>query len=661
MAVQSLGYLAGGREPAERRGRRTTTANQGHNVAYRAKVSPARPRRQAVILAVSRRRCSAPPNSAQPGTAARPPEKLFGVGPDKSLDRGNLDVVGVEPVGVPATPRCSPGRRQFAHDSPVGPLLPTCPGGEDVTTAAPSDLEFGAFSDEAPWSVDPAHLTWRERLDQVRTDTRAEVPSLLRRRRLPPGTRVIGVIALIGEAVAGWYASERRGGQSVSRAGLSRRLRQAFEQLGPTYIKLGQIISAGEGIFPEELVQEFRMLRDRVPAEPFEAVRRVLEADLGRPLEEVFSTFDRQPLAAASIAQVHAATLVTGEAVVVKVQRPQVASLVRRDLAAMSWIAPVLVGRIPVTALANPPALVEVFAETIVEELDFRLEADSMLDIAAILAETGQRSIVVPRPHPELVTRRVLVMERLDGFAWDDVAGMRAAGIDTSAVLRAGMVAFVEGAVLYGVFHGDLHGGNLLVQPDGRVALLDYGITGRLDPRGRRAFLRLVVGGTVNDIRMQLEALRDLGALPPDADLDVVIHDLGLDRPVKDPTTMTPDELVTELREVTRALLGYGARLPKELMLFVKDALFLNGAIATLAPDVDLFAEVTHVATYLATHHGQHIAGEIGIDPRSMDVDLDGMRASMGLGPEVKTLTFRDLQQRRDTILRRMGEHRAQR
>lgn len=530
-----------------------------------------------------------------------------------------------------------------------------------MTTAATSDLEFGSFSDRGPWSVDPARLPWRQGLDQVRRDTRSEVPSLLRRRGLPPGTRVVGVVALIGEALAGWYATDRRAGKGPSRAGLSRRLRQAFERLGPTYIKLGQIISAGEGIFPEELVGEFRLLRDRVPAEPFDAVRQVVEADLGRPLEEVFSTFERTPLAAASIAQVHAATLLTGEPVVVKVQRPQIDALVRRDLAAMSWIAPILVGRIPVTALANPPALVEVFAETIVEELDFRLEADSMLDIAAILAETGQRSIVVPRPHPEVVTRRVLVMERLAGFAWDDVDAMRAAGIDTAAVLRAGMVAFVEGAVIYGVFHGDLHGGNLLVQTDGRVALLDYGITGRLDASGRRAFTRLVIGATVNDIRMQLDALRDLGALPPDADLEVVIRDLGLEGPVKDPTTMTPEQLVTELREITRALLGYGARLPKELMLFVKDALFLNGAIATLAPDVDLFAEITHVATYLATNHGQRIAGEVGVDPRSMEVDLDGMRAAMGLGPDVKTLTFQDLQQRRDTILRRMGEYGAER
>ena len=114
-----------------------------------------------------------------------------------------------------------------------------------------------------------------------------------------------------------------------------------------------------------------------------------------------------------------------------KVQRPQVATLVRQDLQAMSWLAPHLVGRIPIAALANPPALVELFAETITEELDFRLEAENMLDIARVLAELGQRGYVVPRPHPKLVTRRVLVMERLSGFGFDDVESMQGAGIDT--------------------------------------------------------------------------------------------------------------------------------------------------------------------------------------------------------------------------------------
>ena len=433
--------------------------------------------------------------------------------------------------------------------------------------------------------------------------------------------------------------------------------------LGPTYIKLGQILSSGEGIFPEELVSEFKLLRDQVPAEPYGTVRRIVEDDLGRPLEAVFSDFTRQPIAAASIAQVHGATLHPdihpggGREVVVKVQRPTVASLVRRDLAVMSWIAPALVGRIPVTALANPPALVDLFAETIVEELDFRLEAQNMLDIARILAETDQRALVVPRPHPDLVTRRVLVMERLDGFSFDDVAGMKAAGIDTSAVVRAGMVAFLEGSMLFGVFHGDLHGGNLFVQPDGRVALLDYGITGRLDEPRRLAFLRLLMGATGNDIRTQMAALRDLGALPPDTDIEAVIRDLDLEGPVKDPTQMSADELTGEIREITKRLLAYGARLPKELMLFIKDMLFFDNALATLAPDVNIFDEIAHVANYFAVHHGERIAADVGIDPRGLPVDLSGMKASFGLTSDVESLTYRDLQQRRETIRRRMEEH----
>ncbi|MHB1928673.1 MAG: ABC1 kinase family protein [Acidimicrobiales bacterium] len=527
----------------------------------------------------------------------------------------------------------------------------------------PADLAQGAFSDDAPWLVVPEELRWRVGAGALRARVAAQVPPLLRRRRLPPLRRVLRTGLELGAALVLWRLVERRaarrlGRPELSRAGVSRRLRRAFERLGPTYIKLGQIISSGEGLFPVELVGEFKLLRDRVPPESFEDVRAVVEDELGRPLEAVFSSFEREPVAAASIAQVHTATLRTGERVVVKVQRPAVTTAVRRDLEAMSWIAPALIGRIPVAALANPPALVELFAETITEELDFRLEADNMLDVARVLAETNQRSVVVPRPHPELVTRRVLVMERLGGFAFDDVHGMRAAGIDTEAVVRALIISFLEGAVLHGVFHGDLHGGNLFVQADGRVALLDYGITGRLDEARRLAFLRMLMGGSINDPRMQLGALRDLGALPPDTDLEAVVRDLGLDETPKDPTTMSPEDLLHEVREVTRRLLEYGARFPKVLMLFVKDLLFIDGALATLAPDVDLFAEIMQIATYFTLRHGERIAGDIGIDPRANPVDLEGVRAAVGVSSDVDRLTYRELQARRELIRRRMEDHR---
>ncbi len=435
----------------------------------------------------------------------------------------------------------------------------------------------------------------------------------------------------------------------------------AFERLGPTYIKLGQILSSGEGIFPEELVAEFQLLRDQVPPEPFSVVRRTVESELGRPIGDVFVSFNSTPIASASIAQVHAATLRTGERVAVKVQRSTVDRMVRLDLAAMAWLAPQLVGRIPVAALTNPPALVELFAETIVEELDFRLEAQNMLDIAAVYAAADQRSVVVPRPHPELVTRRVLVMEQLAGFAWGEASAMRAAGIDTAAVLRATLIAFLEGALLHGVFHGDLHGGNLLVRPDGTVALLDFGITGRLDERGRLAFLRLEMGATTNNIPLQVEALRDLGALPPEVDVDAVIRDLGLDRPPVDPTKLSADEMVAELREVTKGLLAYGARLPKELMLFVKDVLFLNGAMASMAPDVDILGEILAVATYFTERYGERITREVGLEISTEAIDLDGYRAALGFPDEEGAITFEDLQERRELIRRRLEQRQTER
>ena len=527
--------------------------------------------------------------------------------------------------------------------------------------AGPADLALGAFTPRAPWIVEPRAMPWRfgvsgePDVDTLRRQAADLARVLVHPPHLPSLGRVLTVVWRLGVPLLTWGAQER--GTPQSRAGLSRRLRPAFEHLGPTYIKLGQIISSGEGIFPEELVQEFHLLRDRVPPEPFTVVRRTIEEDLGRPLAEVFTSFDRTPLASASIAQVHSATLRTGERVVVKVQRSRVAPLVRLDIAAMAWIAPFLVGRIPVAALTNPPALVELFAETIVEELDFRLEAQNMLDIAEVFAGTGQRTVVVPRPHPELVTRRVLVMEHLHGFPWSDAAGMRDAGIDTAAVLRSSLIAFLEGALLYGVFHGDLHGGNLLVQSDGTVALLDFGITARLDEKKRQAFLRLQMGASTNNVTLQVEALRDLGALPPDSDLEAVIRDLNLDRPPIDPTTLTAEEMMAEVREVTKALLGYGARLPKELMLFVKNMLFLNGAMATMAPDVDILGEILAVVTYFTEHHGERIAREVGFEVTTDTIDLDGYRAAMGFTEETDAITFRDLQERRELIAKRLEAH----
>ena len=519
-----------------------------------------------------------------------------------------------------------------------------------VVADGPADLAIGPFSAEAPWIVVPDEMPWRTVVDDIRWLTRHRVPELTKPRRIPHIGRTFTVVRELGGAVAMWWLRDRRRGREVSRKGLSRRLRLAIERLGPTYIKLAQIISSGDGLFPEELVTEFRLCRDQVPAEPFAVVRATVENDLGCRLEDVFATFDEAPLAAASIAQVHAAVLHTGESVVVKVQRTTVAELVERDLSVMAWLAPFLVGRLPFASLANPPALVELFAETISEELDFRLEAQNMLDVAASFVALGQRGYVIPRPHPTLVTRRVLVMERLDGFKFDDVAGIVGAGIDTHAIVRTGMIGFMEGAMIEGIFHGDLHGGNLFVLPDGRVALLDFGITGRMDDRQRGAFLRLMLGATMNDVRSQLRALAELGALPLDSDFERIIDDLGLDGPGLDPTSAAPDEMIAEVQRIVKALMGYGARMPKELMLYVKNLVFLDGAIGALAPDLDIFAEITDISMYFAQTHGERLFAEVGMSADAFRIDLTGVKDSIGLDRSVERFTYRDLAERRDLI-----------
>ena len=227
-------------------------------------------------------------------------------------------------------------------------------------------------------------------------------------------------------------------------------------------------------------------------------------------------------------------------------------------------------------------------------------------------------------------------------------------------MLRTGLIAFMEGAMIYGVFHGDLHGGNLFVLPDGRTALLDFGITGRLDEPQRLAFLRLLMGATTNDVTGQLAALRDLGAFPPDTDLDAVIRDLGLDRPGR------PDAAVGR-RAGARAP-GIGRRscsatapaLPKELMLFVKNMMFLDGAIA--APrarprhprrDRDDLRVLRHPPRRAPRRRHRH-------RPEDVAIDLDGVKASFGVDSSTEKLTYRDLQERRELIRKRLRDRSSQ-
>ncbi|HPU40591.1 MAG TPA: AarF/ABC1/UbiB kinase family protein, partial [Microthrixaceae bacterium] len=188
-----------------------------------------------------------------------------------------------------------------------------------------------------------------------------------------------------------------------------------------------------------------------------------------------------------------------------------------------------------------------------------------------------------------------------------------------------------------------------------RIALLDFGITARMTPLERSAFLRLMLFGAMGDIPGQIAAFRDLGALPADTDIDEVIRELGLDKAPVDPTTLSQDQLVSEIQRIIKALMGMGARLPKILMLYVKNLVFLDGAIAVLAPDLDLVAEVAALSTGLATTHGERFAAELGVSAEGFAVDETAIRASFGIVDDsTDPVTYSELRKRRETIRRRL-------
>jgi predicted unusual protein kinase regulating ubiquinone biosynthesis (AarF/ABC1/UbiB family) len=369
-----------------------------------------------------------------------------------------------------------------------------------------------------------------------------------------------------------------------------RRIRRAFIDLGPTFVKVGQVIASSPGLFPAEWMGEFASLRDQVPPFPGAEAREIVENDLGRPLSSAFATFGDEPLAAASIAQVHAATLLDGTEVVVKVQRPGLDDQVRDELRALLLVCEVL-EHIPQASVGSPRALAEDFARTLGEEMDFRLEADNMRRMQRILVASDIDDCRVPRVYDDLVGRRVLTMERIRGLRFTDVEGMRARGIDTERVLRLGVQTVVEGVLVHGFFHGDLHAGNIAVLDDGTFVLFDFGIVGRLTESARGRLATYLMAVTTNDYPAMVRALRSFGSVPADVDVQELAATIQrLYEPFVREGVMTA-QLGVLLDTMIRSMVQYRVRIPRELVLLSKQMLYLEGSAQTLAPHIDLLQE----------------------------------------------------------------------
>jgi len=368
-------------------------------------------------------------------------------------------------------------------------------------------------------------------------------------------------------------------------------VRLALETLGPTYIKFGQLAASSSGFLPERYSVELSKLLDEVPPVPLAEVRRVIEEDLGSPLENVYAEFDPVPLAAASIAQVHGARLKDGSEVVVKVQRLGISEVMERDMHHMRMITRTLETLIPVVRLAHPTRQIEDLRIQLREELDFELEASHMERFALIQKELGNEVVVVPKAVHALTSRRVLTMERLHGIKLSEIERVKREVGDPEDLLLKAVRAWMQAFALYGFFHGDVHAGNFLLMPDRRVGYLDFGIMGKFDQASRERIFRYMQAFVIGDIHGLLEPLKEMGAIPDHVRIEDVEHDLA-DLYAPFFTSAYRDIRYEEIFPAfMRKAARHGWALPREFNLLTKQMLYFDRYAKALAPDVNLFMD----------------------------------------------------------------------
>ena len=361
------------------------------------------------------------------------------------------------------------------------------------------------------------------------------------------------------------------------------RLRLALEDLGATYIKLGQILSTRSDMLPDDYLAELSRLQDAVPPESLEVIVRQITTELGSPPSELFAEFDPLPLGSASIGQVHAARLTSGEEVVVKVQRPGVETIVEEDLAIMMDLARLAARRTVWGEIYDLPGLVEEFAHTIRGELDYVQEARNAERFK--VSFTGDQRITVPNVFWRYTTHRVLVLERLYGVKIDDLTGLEEAGVDKKVVARNGAQVVLKMVLDDGFFHADPHPGNFLVLKGGRIGLLDYGMVGLVDDVTRDGLLYLLLAISNQDMDRIIDQLTALGVMGTTGQLERLRRDLAHLLSIYWGLPLREIDVARVLEESMETARRHHLRVPTSLVLLAKTLAMNEGLARRLDPE----------------------------------------------------------------------------
>ncbi len=378
-------------------------------------------------------------------------------------------------------------------------------------------------------------------------------------------------------------------------------IRLFCEDMGPTFIKFGQIIASSAGLFPDRYVQEFQKVLDRVKPFPFAQVQQILTEDLGAERAARLRDIVEKPLASASIAQVHTAQLSDGTQVVIKVQRPGIDKRCAADMKIMRFMAGLLAKVRRDADLANPVGVIDDFTATLAEELDFRKEAANLDRFNDIMRELGHAGIRAPVPHNDLTTKRVLVMERFSGVRVDQYDEIKRRGIDGEVKLVAGLRAWFQCVVFYGFFHGDVHAGNLMLLDDHDIGFLDFGIVGRFDDGQRVLVTDYMIAFSMGNYRRLGEVIIEMGGAQGDKiDMDAFVADLGEAYGPMLKLSFGELNYAELLPGIQKTATRHRVRMPKEFILITKQLLYFDRYAKALAPKLNVFTDPRLIMSMMA-------------------------------------------------------------
>jgi len=378
-------------------------------------------------------------------------------------------------------------------------------------------------------------------------------------------------------------------------------LRRAFSELGPSFIKLAQILSSRPDLITTRYADEFKKLQDRVPPFPTEDAIRIIEQETGHKLDEIMVEFDRTPIAAASIAQVFRGRLIDGSDIIIKVQRPHIREQIETDIDILTYAANLLEKYVPESSFFNPSGIVEEFSKTVRKELDFLEEARNCIRFRKNFEHVPD--VHIPLIFAEHTTEKVLFMERIEGVRIDDIGNISLQGLDRKHLAKVGVNAYFKMILEDGFFHADPHPGNIFAMPTGQIGFMDFGMVGRVSPELRETMAGTFLALINKDFDRLIDQYLELGLVPEHIDLETFRKEFKSDlsdffEPLYG-LALKEINFADYLDTVTHIAIKHNMKIPSDLLLINKAMLVLENLGRELDPEFNFIAAAEPYATKL--------------------------------------------------------------